>query len=184
MAVHAGEGKPSLPQVLQRGTEMIQFTLVNQQKAVMALSEDLQDDFRILGVVLFQVKLQRFGNAFGVKGRLHSVPSLGHQSQHTFINVIVYQNEFFLGFLNQIRHKDIGIKYLPVEENALFGFGPTRLQGLENPVKLLIVLQKPELHLIQSLEDGGILEEELSHGNKGTNDLDAHLHGYIAPQNS
>ena len=87
MTVHAGEGKPLLPQILERGTEMVQFALIDQQKAVMALGEGLQGDWGILGVMLFQIELQGFGNAFGVKRRPHSIPSLGQQGQHTFIEL-------------------------------------------------------------------------------------------------
>ncbi len=52
---HATEGEPFLPQVLQRGTDMI-HCVINAEKAVVGIWERIDGDGTVLRIVALQVE--------------------------------------------------------------------------------------------------------------------------------
>ena len=118
--LHAVEGEPLFAEVFDAGSEVID-RFVNTKEAVMRSVEDVNIYRRILGVVLLNIQLQLFGWFLGVNRRNHLVCSFGEHGEHAVVYIVVNEDNSRGGFAYTVVDESIGIKDLPIVEDALVG---------------------------------------------------------------
>ncbi len=118
--LHFREGKEFLPQILQRGTDMIN-RIVDNQEPVVDVGPFFHFDLRILAVVAAQVQLELVGDVSGYNLGRNIVFAFRERHQDGFVNIVVYQDDTAFRRLYQVGGKDMGVKDLAVIENAFNG---------------------------------------------------------------
>ena len=97
--------------------------------------------------------------------------------------VAVHEGDLALGAAHEIRQQTEGIEHLPGEEDPL-GFLDLAFEQVEHLVEGLVgrLLKRRlvQLDAAQPLKQGGILGEEVAHGDERPHDADAGLHRHFA----
>lgn len=150
--------------------------IVDAEKAVVGAVEHGHGDWAVLGVVLGDVKRQLLRNSLGVYLCYNVLFAFVEECQHGVVNIIVEQDNAFLGGAYEVGNERMGIEDLAVEEDALCrllaGF-----EQLENEVNALIGGNLVLLNVFNSLENGCIGNKEMSHGSERTHNLYVHFDG-------
>ncbi len=115
---HAAEGEPFLAQVLQRGADMI-HRVIDAEEAVVGVLERIDVDGAVLRIVSLQVEGELLGDGACVNLCAHPVGTFVEEGQHRVVNIVVEQDDAALGTADKVTDKGVGVKDLPVVEDAL-----------------------------------------------------------------
>ena len=97
------------------------YIVIHDQETVVDVLCFSYHNCRILGIMSGKVLLQGFSQAAGTDFRRYSALSFGLHQEHTFVYIIIYQND--AGFCRpyKVCGKNIGIEYLTVIEDTFYG---------------------------------------------------------------
>ena len=88
---------------------------------------DIDCDGRVLLVMALHVELLLLGELTGVDGGRDIGSPIAQHGQGAGIDVVIYKNYGTMGLFDKVHYLYVGIKYLPVVEDAFY-----RRQGLMN----------------------------------------------------
>ncbi len=116
--LHPAKSKPILSQVLQRGAEVI-YRVVDAEEAVVGVLERINGDGAVLCIVALQVERQLAGDAARIDLCAHTIGAHVEQGQYRVVHIVVEQDDAALGTADKVTDKGVGVKDLPVVEDAL-----------------------------------------------------------------
>ena len=157
-------------------------SIVDAEETVVDFVELFHLDGLVLGVVLLKVERELLLDFLGVDGGRDFLPSLVEHRQHGVVHIVVEQHDAFLGRADEVGSKGVGVEDLPVEEDPLRWL-LAGIKATEDFVDALVGNYLVLLDVFKTLEDGGIGNEEMTHGHKSVHDLDADINGSIAVKN-
>ena len=99
--LHLVEGKPTLAEVLQRSTDMVDG-IVDAEETVVDFVELFHLDGLVLGVMLLKVERELLLDLLGVDGGRDFLPSLVEHRQHGVVHIVVEQYDAFLGRADKV----------------------------------------------------------------------------------
>ena len=111
---------------------------VNNQKSVMHSLANLHINWTILGIMLVYIQTEVLIYLLRINSGSHIFASLIQQRQNTLVHIIIYQHNTFLCSLDEVCHKSIRFKYLPIIEHALY-----RRQRRANKKVYLVLMLLP-----------------------------------------
>ena len=115
---HLRECKKFLAKVFYGCADVIK-RVINNQKPVMDIRSCAHINGCILVVVSFYVKTQVVINSLSIYCGEYASVTLIQQCQDCLVNIIVNQNDAFMGAPYDVADKNVCIEYLTVEKNAL-----------------------------------------------------------------
>ena len=133
--LHPAKSKPFLPQVLQRGAEVI-YCVVDAEEAVVGVLERIDGDGTVLRVVALLVEGKLLRDVACVNLCAYPVGALVEQGQHRVVHIVVEQDDAAFGASHQVADESVGVEDLSVEEDALNG----RQGGADKEVDFLFRL--------------------------------------------
>ena len=95
--------------------------IVYNQEPVMCLVEFKNIDRGVLCIVSSEIQLKLFWYLLCVDSGLDTLVTFVQQSQNWFVYIVINQYQFPMSAFDQVGNKHIGIEYLSIEEDALYG---------------------------------------------------------------
>lgn len=182
-----GEGEPFFAEVFERRADVVDDGFVDNEETVVRISEGFYSDRRVLLVVLFEIKGELLGQLFGIDRSGYVLFTFGKEGEYGVVDVVIDQNDAFLGLANKAGNKAVRIVDLTVVKDAFAGrFGG--LEGVKNTVEVFFSFdlkgELPLFHRIEACEDAGIVLQEVPHLDESIDDLNADFDGGVTAQDS
>ncbi len=96
-AIHPRKREPLFAEVFNGCADMIEFLVIDEQKAIMNLLDASNLNGRILSVVLLQIESKACGNIGSVDSSGDTFSSLGQLEQNSVVDIVVDENNGGLG---------------------------------------------------------------------------------------
>ena len=178
---HFSNSTKSRPHILQAGAQQIDFVVDNQETVVVAVGQLNELDFRILGIVFFQVGEKLFV-VTGVDGRWNTVDPLCEHGEHSVVNVVVNQDDSLSSTPNEIGDVGPRIPDAASGENLLWEkFSANVLDFVKNDLNRFICLQLMLLNVEDPLYDLCVVIDELRNHGESPHNTDVDFHRGVRP---
>lgn len=164
---------------------MVDVLLVDDEEAVVGVFEFFHRYGGVLLVVFFEVEGKLPGNRLGVDCGGDILFAFGEQGEDGVVDVVINQDEAFVGLADEVGHEGMGVVHLTIVENALLGwFGG--FEGLKDFFEMGVGFGlELELALFDGINAGkdiGIGVEKMPHLNEGIYNLDAYFYRSLASE--
>ena len=150
--------------------------IVDAEKAVVGAVERHHLDRAVLRIVLGDIERELLRDSLGVDFCIDVLFAFVEERQHGVVNIVVEQNDTFLGGADEVGNKSMSVEDLTIEEDTLlWGF-----EQLEHTVDAMVSGYLVLFKGVETLEDARIGYKEVAHSDKGIHNLDAYLNCSIA----
>ena len=146
---HPVECEQLLSQVFEGRAEVIDGVVDDEEAVVVAVALPNRNG-RILPVVAFEIKGQRFRDVFRDNLRRHALFPFRQHQQHRIVHIVVDEGDTFLRRTDQVGGEGVCVKDLPVVEDAF----DRRKGGAYEKADLLLRFADTLLQSFDPLVDG------------------------------
>jgi hypothetical protein len=186
--IEFGESEALFSKVFHGGSEVVEVLLVDNKESVVETLEGMDRDWRVLGIVLFEIHRELAADFARENGGAGGSVAFGELQQNGLVHIVVHEEDRAFRLADEGGYEGVGIEYLAVEKDALRGgMVAVVFECGEDSVEFLIafgnVLDLFCFNIFHPLKKGGILKQKFPHFNKRIHNADADINGGVAVKN-